>query len=114
MSAEQLAPLLSPGNPRPDDSRVDESFVLPVLTALGGVPEVINYGITVVVHSQWDRPVTSQIKWPYFFFLQKRSHAYSKECLFLWQADLPGVVPAADIAALNRIVLQWVSHVNPK
>ena len=43
VSAEQLAPLLSPGNPRPDDSRVDESFMLPVMTALGGVPEVKVY-----------------------------------------------------------------------
>lgn len=40
MSAEQLAPILSPGNPRGDESRVDESFVLPILTALDGAPEV--------------------------------------------------------------------------
>lgn len=40
VSAEQLAPLLSPGNPQANDNRVDESFVLPILTALDGAPEV--------------------------------------------------------------------------
>lgn len=41
MSAEQLAPLLTPGSLPSDDSNlVDESFILPILTALDGVPEV--------------------------------------------------------------------------
>lgn len=41
MSAEQLAPLLTPGSLRSEDSSlVDESFVLPILTALDGAPEV--------------------------------------------------------------------------
>lgn len=42
MAAEQLAPLLTPGlSLHADDiANVDESFVLPILTALGGLPEV--------------------------------------------------------------------------
>lgn len=42
VTAEQLAPLLTPREPKEEDSRmiVDESFVLPILTALDGLPEV--------------------------------------------------------------------------
>ncbi|CAN0343214.1 unnamed protein product, partial [Ectocarpus sp. 4 AP-2014] len=41
VSAEQLAPLLTPETLRSSDSSVvDESFVLPILTALDGAPEV--------------------------------------------------------------------------
>lgn len=40
MVAEQLAPLLAPAGARSEDGPVDESFMLPVLTALDGFPEV--------------------------------------------------------------------------
>ncbi|CAN0237810.1 unnamed protein product [Pylaiella littoralis] len=50
VSAEQLAPLLTPGSLPSDDSNlVDESFILPILTALDGVPEVTPEGDIVYV-----------------------------------------------------------------
>ncbi|CAN0072336.1 unnamed protein product, partial [Hapterophycus canaliculatus] len=50
VSAEQLAPLLTPGSLRSEDSSlVDESFVLPILTALDGAPEVTSDGDIVYV-----------------------------------------------------------------
>eukprot|EP00903_Cladosiphon_okamuranus_P014661 g13591.t2 len=50
VSAEQLAPLLTPGSLHADDNNlVDESFVLPILTALDGAPEVTADGDIVYV-----------------------------------------------------------------
>ncbi|CAM9807871.1 unnamed protein product [Ectocarpus sp. 6 AP-2014] len=50
VSAEQLAPLLTPETLRSSDSSVvDESFVLPILTALDGAPEVTADGDIVYV-----------------------------------------------------------------
>jgi len=63
VTAEQLAPLLSPEQPPPDGSSdsiyVDESFVLDVLVALNGAPEVTDRGELVYVFP--DLSITAQV-----------------------------------------------------
>ena len=44
VTAEQLAPYLDPPAPNSKDQRVDESWVLPAVTALQGVPQVTEDG----------------------------------------------------------------------